>query len=314
MDPALSFFQSLNNFADLQQLVDNGEAEGPHLECKSPASPQLNRGLRVELAEAVSGFANSGGGVIIWGISASRHPASGLDVLTQIVPIGNCRIFGQQIDRAIPTIAYPSVQAEPSKILVESVEATRGVVVTYIPPTSGDPVQSLLDREFYFRIGDHFDKMPYEILKRMFLGTAGPDLYPIFDNRLVSLGPDGTWNIPIILENRSSAVAEHTQLSVEILNPDVCQNIRPDVFYDASAMNPDKRIYMSDIDKFVYRGKRYLAGRLFVSMKKDERPETILKLAVEIFSSRMRASRWYISVQLDKEGFSLKEAQGEYLY
>ena len=43
----------------LQELIAEGETEGLYLECKSPSSPNLNKDLRVTLAKAISGFANT---------------------------------------------------------------------------------------------------------------------------------------------------------------------------------------------------------------------------------------------------------------
>ncbi len=313
-DPGRALFESLGGFSDLQQLISNGETEGPHLECKSPGIPQLNRGLKLQLAEAASGFANSGGGLVIWGMGTTRHTATGLDILTQIEPIGDCRNFAKQVDLSIPTVAYPSVKTAPSKVLLESTEVTRGVVITYIPPTGGDPVQSLLDREFYFRNGDHFDKMPYEILKRMFMGTSGPDLYPRFDASLVKLATDGSWEIPIILGNLSSAAAENTQLTVQVVNPDACESVRCERLDDQSGINPGFRIFMTDHSMPIYRGKEYLAGTLKVFMKKTDPGQPILKLLIELFSSGMRARRWYASLKQEDQGFSIEDLQDEYLY
>jgi len=44
----------------IQELIDTGESESLHLDCKAPGAPQLSRDLRAKLAEAVSGFANTG--------------------------------------------------------------------------------------------------------------------------------------------------------------------------------------------------------------------------------------------------------------
>lgn len=88
-DGARSVFDSLSDYAALEELIDNAEAEGLYLECKAPGGPQLSRDLKVHLAKAISGFSNTAGGVIIWGMSTTKQAQSGLDVLTQIEPIGN---------------------------------------------------------------------------------------------------------------------------------------------------------------------------------------------------------------------------------
>jgi hypothetical protein len=252
-NPAEVMFESLMDFSSLNELILNEEAEGLHLECKAPGGPQLNQGLKAQLAQAAFGFANTGGGIIIWGISTVRHAASGLDVLTQVEPITQCRTFAQQVDRAVRVSTYPNFDVPPSRVLRESPRDTKGVAVTYIPLVEGDPVQSLVDRKFYFRHSDEFLDMPYEMLRRMFAGASSPSLQPVFDSRLIKI--DGSeWDIPIILQNNSSAAAEHSQISVAILNPDACESISAVGLSDTSAFNPGQAIYMRDIDSPIFRG------------------------------------------------------------
>jgi len=96
-------FNTLRTYADLEALIAEGETEGLYLECKSPSSPQLNKDLRVTLAKAISGFANTSGGVLAWGISTTKHQHSSLDVLSQLEPIGNCNNFMRQVMRSVIT-------------------------------------------------------------------------------------------------------------------------------------------------------------------------------------------------------------------
>jgi len=313
--PALTLFKSLDSFSKLQELIDNGEAEGLHLECKAPSAPQLTRELKAKLAEAMSGFSNTNGGVIIWGISTTRHAHSRLDVLTQIEPVGHCRKLAQQIDNAIPQLTYPVVQVPPSTVVYPSKGDSKGIVITYIPPTLGDPIQSVLDRKFYFRNGDEFAELPYEILKRLFTGTIGPDLTPVFDSQLVKLENNNqTWKIPIILVNNSSAASEHTQVVVSILNRHACATIVPVTFSDAAAVNPGKCIYIAEITKPIYRGLHFVVGEFIVQMKKERRSKRLLKLAITVYSSKMRAREWKMDIQLAKRGFSVKHVGDGYLY
>lgn len=316
-NPALSLFYSISSFTRLQELINDGEAEGQYLECKAPSTPRLNDGLKSQLAEAVSGFSNSGGGIIIWGMSTTKHSHSGLDVLTQITPLGNVKTFAQQIDLMIPRLTTPSVSTDKSwnKIIKESTRDTKGVIISYLPPTKGDPVQSTINREFYIRNGDAFNKMPYELLKRMFMGTEAPILVPKFDSRIVSLGNNGEWKIPIIVQNESSAAAKDTEVSIIIENRHVCQDIKADGFRDTSDVNPGKCVYMVRIRRPIHRGLNQLAGKIIVSMAKHRKlTRRILKIRVTIYSDKMRARRWHIKVQLAKKGFSVTKTKDEYLY
>jgi hypothetical protein len=87
-EAAETFFESLTTLAAISALIDAGEAEGLYLEAKAPASPQLYGDQKPNLAEANSSFANTAGGAILWGGSATRHAHSNLDALAQIEPIG----------------------------------------------------------------------------------------------------------------------------------------------------------------------------------------------------------------------------------
>ena len=115
--PASALFQSLDRYAAVQRLIDAGEAEGMYLECKSPTAPNLTRDQRASLARAISGFANTGGGVILWGVGTTRHSHGGLDVLSQIEAVGSAQRFAEQIDAALPGLSNPPIAAPQSTVL-----------------------------------------------------------------------------------------------------------------------------------------------------------------------------------------------------
>ncbi len=147
-DPAKVLFDSLTTYSRVQDLIDAGEAEGQYLECKAPGSPQLTREMRSKLARSASGFGNSGGGVILWGVSTIPHQAPGLDVLTQIEPIGNVKRLAQQIDRELPALTMPRLAVDSSRILHAAKGDTKGIAATYIPPTPGDQSSQPWTRTF----------------------------------------------------------------------------------------------------------------------------------------------------------------------
>lgn len=319
-EPAQTLFDSLGSISDIHELIDNGEAENLYLECKSPrspSSPQVDRGLRCQLSEAISGFANSSGGVIIWGVATDNNSRPGLDILKQVESIGNIRMFAQRVDSAIAILALPSVKAPPTKVLLANPKDTKGVAVTLIPQATGDPVQALgSEYPYWLRASDEFVKMPHDVLKRMFSATSGPDLSVSFDSRLVSLQSDGSWLVPFILRNNSSAIALYSLLNVEVLNPSACDEIKAEGMEDQSGVNPGKTRYSDRIEGPVYRGLNSVMGKLRFKMKKSGRvSKRVLNLKLTIYAQNMRAKEFQVKIQLAKKrGFDVTLVNEKYLY
>src|SRR5207245_2949643 len=111
-------FESLSSYQAVENLVTIAEAEGLSLECKSPVEPRLSKDQRFALAIGVSGFRNTEGGCILWGASTTKHQHSGLDVISQLEPIGQARRFAKQLDATIPQLTTPSATDCASRVLV----------------------------------------------------------------------------------------------------------------------------------------------------------------------------------------------------
>lgn len=313
-DASLVLFNALSKYSDFDDLIGNGEAEGLHLECKAPSDPRIGKDLKNTLAQAVSGFSNTAGGVIVWGVSTVTHAHSGLDVLTQIEPIGQCSRLSSSISTNIPTLTTPPVLNSVSKTIKKNSKDTQGIVVTHIPKHIGDPVQTNGDTQFYFRSGDAFIVAPYEMIQRLFLSTISPDLHPSFYSNLVELKEDGFWEMPIIVENRSSAVGQHVLISVEVVNPSACDEILGKDLYDASKVNPGKSLFHTQLSDVVHREMDVMAGLLRVKMKVVKRAKRLLRLKIKIYAHNMRAREIDASIQLAKNKFSVQLEEARYLY
>ena len=60
-------------FSDLQKYVESGQEENLLLDFKQVNDAELtNKDDRKNLAKALSGFSNSSGGLIVWGIDARK--------------------------------------------------------------------------------------------------------------------------------------------------------------------------------------------------------------------------------------------------
>ncbi len=313
-DASRGFYDAISQYSDLENLIADGEAEGLHLECKAPSSPNLGKDLKVTLAKAICGFSNTAGGVILWGVSTTPKSHSGLDVLTQIESIGSCSSFLRQIEAVVPRLTTPPVLSVSNKTIKRKPKDTKGVIVTHIPKLVGDPVQSNEDNHFYYRSGGRFVVAPYEMIQRLFSATDSPDLYPIFPSELVKFTDDGFWEVPIILQNRSSAVARDTLVSIEVLNPSACEEIQARDLSDQSAFNIGRTIFQRHLDSVVHRGMNRVIGTLRAKMKVGKRAKRVLKLAITVYADKMRALHVEASIKLAKKGFSAALTNERYLY
>jgi predicted HTH transcriptional regulator len=85
----LEIFNQLDAAA-LHEFIRQRQEENLHLDFKTVSNANLNGPFdKKNLAKAVSGFANSSGGLIVWGVDARKNP-DGIDcasVLNEISPI-----------------------------------------------------------------------------------------------------------------------------------------------------------------------------------------------------------------------------------
>ncbi len=153
------------------------------------------------------------------------------------------------------------------------------------------------------------------MLRRMFAGAVGPSLQPLLDGRLVKIDQDGTWSVPVVIANGSSAAAKETSIAVRVLNPQACQSVAGDGnLQDHSHLNPGETIFIAAGGSPIFRGLNRMIGSLRVRMKTAKRPKRILSLQVQVFADRMRATEWTFKVQLARKGFSIKDIRERFLY
>ena len=117
---------------DLANLCALATPEGISLEFKEKedrSTPELSRGDRRSIAEAVTAFANSDGGTLIFGMRSEKR--QGVDVASEIQPISNvaaCRSL-------VELVAATNVAPTPRNLTVHTIEvsAGTGVVVCSLP-------------------------------------------------------------------------------------------------------------------------------------------------------------------------------------
>lgn len=153
-------------FLDFKRSSDNG------------SSAKLTDTDRKNLSKAISGFGNSEGGVIVWGVDCSKD-RDGADVANAKIPIENVARFVGNLQGAVSGCTVPphgTVEHYP----LEIDSSGNGYAVTLIPSSVYAPHQTVKPPQYYIRAGSDFVPTPHQVLAGMFGKRPQPHIYPMF--------------------------------------------------------------------------------------------------------------------------------------
>lgn len=129
-------FEALD-YATVEKYIDVQE-ENLHLEFKLvDADPFKKANDRKNLAKVLAGFANSDGGICIWGVDA-RENADRIDVACKIVPSSNAKLLLSRLSDLASGAANPAVDGVLHKVLPSGV-SEGGIAATFVPASDSGP-------------------------------------------------------------------------------------------------------------------------------------------------------------------------------
>jgi hypothetical protein len=174
---AEEFLNSLPDAAAVAYLANIRASESLHFDAKRCSEP-LSADDKKKLAKALSGFANSDGGVLIYGlVAAGGDKAKGIpDVVTGIARVKRLNSIQSELNSLVGQSTQPPVQNV--KILVREFKAqtNEGFILVYIPASDAGPHRSVRDREYYRRHGSGFYPMEHFEIAEMFGSRLRPQL------------------------------------------------------------------------------------------------------------------------------------------
>lgn len=205
----------------LQEWVAERRQEDLYLDFKTlPSAPDLTRDDRKNFAIALSGFSNSDGGVIVWGIDARPSPGSKVDCAQELRPVA---------DAAGVLSRLQSLTGEATSPLIDHIEHRlishtngTGFLVTLIPVSDSGPHMALLgEGRYYKRSGDSFYRLEHFDVADMFGRRPQPQLELVLtcERGGSTLGPSGrSVNLHVIpgLANKGKGIAKYPLVE---LNP-----------------------------------------------------------------------------------------------
>jgi schlafen family protein len=157
-----------SGFELVESFATEARAEDLYLDFKEKEDAslaELSPGDKRHLAKAISGFAHSEGGLIVWGIRASRegNDLESSDVARDIRPIANLDAFQANLNATISQATNPPVSGVRNIKVLKPSPPNCGYVVTYIPAGSLHRAD-WCNNNFYKRSGSSFYPMePFDI-------------------------------------------------------------------------------------------------------------------------------------------------------
>jgi len=282
-DQLRSFFHSLKTEGDLQNLVTDKTEESVYLDFKQKRDRRdgkLHDDDKKNLSIALSGFANTDGGVLIWGIATAGTP----DRADSLKPISDGPGFETRLVKSILSSTQPPVSAVDHKFIPTVNTPTEGYVIFLIPTSDSTPHQSLIDKHYYRRTTDQFYVMGHSELEDMFGRRPRPLLRLLLQLRP---HPDGSnqEELMVRLRNDGRAIARYSGVLGRFLDPAVKLTGIADGLRDVTAINQGPAFQFDDHTVIHPNGILRAAGCVAI-----ERPDkgTKLKLRVQWYCDLMR--------------------------
>lgn len=163
---------------DVTALIDNKAEESVHLDFKASGSLSKDDKKKAEIAKDVSAFANSDGGIIVYGIEEHEHKAHALSYID-----GNT-YTKEWLEQVIQDNIQRRIEGLEIFPIRENGNITKSIYVVKIPRSSNTPHMSA-DKCYYKRNNFRSVKMEEYEVRDLFYRESTPNLkiagYTLYD-------------------------------------------------------------------------------------------------------------------------------------
>lgn len=189
--------------SDIYDLINRSQEEHLQLEFKTINGPEMNSSDdRRNFAKALSGFANSSGGILIWGVVAKKNQ-DGIDAASSAAEIEPLNRFIGRLNELTGDAVLPIIDGVRHRDLPTS--GNRGFAISIIPESESGPHMAKLGlNKYYKRSGDSFYQMEHFDIADMFGRRRRPKLELYAEVR----GSGNRTNIIIGISNNGRGTAK----------------------------------------------------------------------------------------------------------
>jgi Schlafen, AlbA_2 len=139
--------------------------------------PSREKDCRNKWSECLSAFANTGGGVVIWGVDARLDKARGVDCITNVVPFAEPAKWAEKLKRWLLDATNPPASGIVCRPVVASGK-DEGFVVCLIPESSHKPHRAEFaeNKPYLIRVNDNCIVPNPSLLRSMFFPQPRQDV------------------------------------------------------------------------------------------------------------------------------------------
>lgn len=204
----------------IDELIRARESESFYLDFKrsnnNGAGQRLSTTDRKNLAKAISGFGNSEGGVIVWGVDCSD--SGGLaDVAQAKILLDDAAASRARLEGIVSVCTVPVHERVVSHAIPS--DGPRGFVVTLIPKSARAPHQTIPDQRYFMRAGSAFAPVPHGVLEGMFGRRPQPNIFPNYvlaPPHITMNGATVSVSCGIVVYNEGPGIARDIYVSVSV--------------------------------------------------------------------------------------------------
>jgi hypothetical protein len=213
------YFNSIN-IVEIERFVSEKQEENLFLEFKTVNHPDYidnNREFdKKNISEVLSGFANSDGGIVIWGVSARKN-SKGQDVAGDFKPIKELTKFLNTLNRIEGQAVTPIIKGIIHKKL--EIGNDVGYIKTFVPPSDNAPhMANFSGKRYYKRSGDSFYPCEHFDIVDIFSRRRSPKLKIIADPRPKKIVHNANYDYRVLISivNEGSSIAKYPYLALNI--------------------------------------------------------------------------------------------------
>ncbi|MES2733478.1 MAG: ATP-binding protein [Bacteroidota bacterium] len=282
------YFENID-LNEIDRFIQEGQEENLYIEFKTVVHPNYNNDNREidnkNISKTISGFSNSSGGIIVWGIKAKENEKK-QDIATEKKPIQELTKFLNTLNRLEGQAITPVVTGIIHKKIEISYDF--GFVISYIPQSEFAPhMANYSGKHYYKRSGDSFYICEHYDIKDMFQRKQAANLDINIKDKKISqkLGNIWRYEMTMSLLNKGRNFAKAPLIKVEINQPyNFCKfgldgNGNIGVFITrAVPRTPQLSTYIGGQDIVIYPGLDYEVDKIILEVEKDieELPKLII--------------------------------------